>query len=114
MPAMYLAGLPIPGTDVLELARLVDDTRLADRLETAYGNGARILALEIAERETILRALEDRGAAGTPDAAPRAPGQCLRRGTPRSPPPSRRRAGHLSSMREKCDGSVECRGVQSG
>jgi len=25
MPAMYLAGLPIPGPDVLELARLVDD-----------------------------------------------------------------------------------------
>ena len=47
MPAMYLAGLPIPGPDVLELARLVDDQALAERLETAYGNGARILALEI-------------------------------------------------------------------
>ena len=47
MPAMYLAGLPIPGSDVLELARLVDDTRLAERLETAYGNGARILALDV-------------------------------------------------------------------
>ena len=54
VPAMYLAGLPIPGRDVLELARLVNDARLAERLETAYGNGARILALEIQERESIL------------------------------------------------------------
>ena len=53
------AGLPIPGPDVLELARLVDDQALAERLETAYGNGARILALEIQERESILRALEN-------------------------------------------------------
>ena len=59
MPAMYLAGLPIPGTDVLELAPLIDDQALAERLEPAYGNGARILALEIQERELILRALED-------------------------------------------------------
>jgi hypothetical protein len=34
MPAMYLAGLPIPGADVLELARLVNDPRLAERLGT--------------------------------------------------------------------------------
>ena len=59
MPAMYLAGLPIPGPDVLELARLVNDSRLAERLETAYGDGARILALGIQERESILRALDD-------------------------------------------------------
>ena len=59
MPAMYLAGLPIPGTDVLELARLIDDQALAERLETVYGNGARILALEIQERESIVRALDD-------------------------------------------------------
>ena len=32
---------------------------LAEKLETAYGRGARILALEIDERLTILRALED-------------------------------------------------------
>jgi hypothetical protein len=44
MPPMYLAGLPISGTDVLELARLVDDPELAGRLETAYGREARILA----------------------------------------------------------------------
>ena len=29
------AGLPIPGPDILELARLVDDQALAERLETA-------------------------------------------------------------------------------
>jgi hypothetical protein len=58
-PAMYLAGLPVPPSDVLELARLMDDPDLADRLETAYGRGARILALEVDERITILRALED-------------------------------------------------------
>jgi len=56
---MYLAGLPVPPSDVLELARLMDDPDLADRLETAYGRGARILALEVDERITILRALED-------------------------------------------------------
>ena len=59
MPAMYLAGLPIPGPDVLELARLIYDPELSDRLEVAYGRGARILALESGERLTILRALED-------------------------------------------------------
>ncbi len=59
MPAMYLAGLPIPGPDVLEIACLVNDRALAEKLETAYGRGARILALETDERLTILRALED-------------------------------------------------------
>ena len=59
MPAMYLAGLPIPGSDVLELARLVDDPDLADRLETAYGSETKVLALTIPERSTILAALED-------------------------------------------------------
>ena len=31
MPAIYLAGLPIPGPDVLELARLIDDQALAEK-----------------------------------------------------------------------------------
>ncbi len=43
---MYLAGLPIPGPDVLELARLIDDQVRAEKLETAYGRGARIRALD--------------------------------------------------------------------
>ena len=70
MQAMYLAGLPIPGPDVLELARPIEDE--AERLETAYGNGVRILALRIPERESIVRALEE----GRPTAAlaePRGP-----------------------------------------
>jgi len=54
-----LAGFPIPGPDVLELARPIDDTRLAERLETAYGKGARILALDVPERETIVWALDE-------------------------------------------------------
>jgi hypothetical protein len=56
---MFLAGYPVPPTDVLELARLVNDPDLADRLERAYGDNIRALALDIAERETIIRALED-------------------------------------------------------
>ena len=35
------------------------DARLAERLETAYGNAARILALDVPERETIMWALDD-------------------------------------------------------
>jgi|EndMetStandDraft_5_1072996.scaffolds.fasta_scaffold6899245_1 hypothetical protein len=34
MPAIYLAGHPVPGSDVLNLARLVDDPELADRLDS--------------------------------------------------------------------------------
>ena len=59
MPTMHLAGYHVPPSDVLEVARLVDDHELAHRLETAYGTGARILALETVERLTILRALDD-------------------------------------------------------
>ena len=50
MPTMHLAGYHVPPSDVLEVARLVDDHELAHRLETAYGTGARILALETVER----------------------------------------------------------------
>ena len=42
-----------------ELARLVDDPALADRLETAYGRETKVLALTIPDREKILAALED-------------------------------------------------------
>ena len=44
---------------MLELARLVDDPQLADKLETNYGRMTKVLALTIPERETIIRALED-------------------------------------------------------
>ena len=56
---MQLAGVPVRDQAVLELARLVDDPDLADRLETAYGRETKVLALTIPERETILAALED-------------------------------------------------------
>jgi hypothetical protein len=56
---VFLAGLPVRDELILELARLVDDPDLADRLERAYGDRIRILALDIPERETIIRALED-------------------------------------------------------
>jgi hypothetical protein len=43
----------------LATVRLVDDPELADKLDGAYSRGAKLLALGIAERETILSALED-------------------------------------------------------
>jgi len=52
-------GIPVQDEAVLELARLVDDGPLADRLETAYGRLTKVLALTIPERETIIRALDD-------------------------------------------------------
>jgi len=62
LPAIYLAGIPIPARLVLELARAFRDAELVDtaeRLEGAYDREARIVALEISDREAILRALED-------------------------------------------------------
>ena len=56
---MWLAGLPVADRAVLELAHLVDDQELAERLETANGRMTKVLALTIPERETIVRALED-------------------------------------------------------
>jgi hypothetical protein len=62
LAAMMLAGTPVRDQDVLELAGLLrdagfDDT--AERLENAYDLETKVLALTIAEREQILRALED-------------------------------------------------------
>ncbi len=56
---VFVAGIPIRDELILELARLVDDEHLADRLETACGREVKVLALDIPERETIIRALED-------------------------------------------------------
>jgi len=56
---IHLAGVPVQDDAVLELARLVDDPALADRLETAFGRMTKVLALTIPERETIIRALDD-------------------------------------------------------
>jgi hypothetical protein len=57
-----LAGLPVQDADVLELARLLREVGFEDtagRLEDAYDREAKVLALTIAEREQILRALDD-------------------------------------------------------
>ena len=61
--------LPIPGPDVLELLRLVNDPDWSNASADRVRNGARILALslEIEERDSILRAL------GTTPPAPRSP-----------------------------------------
>ena len=56
---MFLAGIPVRGDLILELARLIDDAALAERLEDAYGRDVKILGLDIPEGETIIRALED-------------------------------------------------------
>jgi hypothetical protein len=56
---IHLAGLPIQDEVVLELAGMVDDEALAERLETAYARMTKVLALTIEERETIIRALDD-------------------------------------------------------
>jgi hypothetical protein len=55
---LYLAGIPVRDDAVLGLARLVDDPDLADKLEDAYRREVKVLALTIAERETILAALD--------------------------------------------------------
>jgi hypothetical protein len=59
---MMLAGIPERDADVLELVRLLrgggfDDT--AEWLEAAYDREAKIVALTTAEREEIIRALDD-------------------------------------------------------
>jgi hypothetical protein len=59
---MQLAGIPVRDADVLTLASLLRDTgfdETAERLEVAYDRETKILALTIADREAILRALDD-------------------------------------------------------
>ena len=56
---IMLAGIPVQDGLILKLARMVDDDQLADRLEHAQRAGVKILALELADRETILAALDD-------------------------------------------------------
>ena len=56
---VFVAGIPIRDELILELARMVDDEQLADRLETAYGREVKVLGLSIDERETILAVLDD-------------------------------------------------------
>ena len=56
---MFVAGIPVRDDLILELARLVDDDTLADRLEDCYRREVKVLGLDIPERETIIRALAD-------------------------------------------------------
>lgn len=59
---VQLAGIPIPDSDVLELARLLGSSGepdLAARLEEAWESETKVVALTIPERETILRVLDD-------------------------------------------------------
>ena len=61
---MMLAGLHVPDRDVLDLARSFREAELdatAETLERAYDNEVVVLALTIADREAILRALDDVG-----------------------------------------------------
>jgi len=57
-----LAGLNVPDSEVLELARFLGDAGLdhvAEKLEAAYERETTVLALTIEDREAILRALDD-------------------------------------------------------
>ena len=59
---MWLAGIPVADNAVLHLAASLRDGELtftAERLERAYDREARIVALDIPDREAILRVLED-------------------------------------------------------
>jgi hypothetical protein len=51
---MFLAGIPVRAELILELARLVDDEELANKLERAYAREVKVLA-----PETIIQALDD-------------------------------------------------------
>jgi hypothetical protein len=56
---MFLAGVPVTESLVRTLADRVDDQPLATKLRTAIERETRVLALELGEREILLRALED-------------------------------------------------------
>ena len=59
---MFLAGQPVPDACVLELARRLKAAQfdeLADRLEAAWCREVKVFALEVDDREAILRVLED-------------------------------------------------------
>ncbi len=59
---LWLAGIPVADKAVLHLAASLREADLiftAERLERAYDREARIVALDIPDREAILRVLED-------------------------------------------------------
>ena len=55
---MLVGGVPIEERLLRELTRVVD-RKLAQRLDTALLYRAKVLGLTVAEREAILKALED-------------------------------------------------------
>ena len=60
---MVLAGIRVRDQDVIELARLLRDAgfdETAETLENGYDLETKVLALTIADRESIIRALDDR------------------------------------------------------
>ena len=59
---MWLAGIPVADKAVLRLAGSLRQAELVDtaeRLERAYDREARIVALDVTDREAILRVLEE-------------------------------------------------------
>ena len=59
---MWLAGIPVADKIVLRLAADLREAELVDTaeiLERAYDHEARIVALDIPDREAILRVLEE-------------------------------------------------------
>ncbi len=59
---MHLAGVPIPDRLVLELGRRLRTAGLeaaAAKLEHAWSAETKVLALDIDDREALLRAMED-------------------------------------------------------
>ena len=55
---MWLAGIPVAGKAVLRLAASLRKAEL-NGLERAYDHEARIVALDVPDREAILRVLEE-------------------------------------------------------
>ena len=61
---MWLAGVPVSDEHVVELVRRLRESDLdehADHLERAFDRGARIVALDVGDREAIIQ-----GARGMP------------------------------------------------
>ena len=59
---MWLAGIPVADKTVLWLAASLREAELVDtaeRLEYAYDHEARTVALDVPDREAILRVLEE-------------------------------------------------------
>jgi hypothetical protein len=54
-----LAGVLVRDDLLLELARLVEDEQLSEKLEDAYSRQTKVLALTFADRDGIIAALED-------------------------------------------------------